>query len=169
MDATATVVRRAPWNKGKLVGPKSPLKVKDIWAIAGPAGDRPAIGRFPAKFGRTAGSPIADVERRTRTRYSRSRPRQADMDYADLPTPGMLEALYKRSVDGAIGLGRVNTVRRPLRAAGRDAEAFAVFERECGRAAKAKTRGDLGDGHIAFIERAVRVVQPQIAHVRNRR
>jgi integrase len=24
---------RAPWNKGKLVGQKSPLKLKDIWAI----------------------------------------------------------------------------------------------------------------------------------------
>lgn len=33
MDATATVVRRGPWNKGKLVGQKAPLKVKDIWAI----------------------------------------------------------------------------------------------------------------------------------------
>src|SRR5438445_2981215 len=33
MDTTATVVRRAPWNKGKLVGQKAPLKVKDIWAI----------------------------------------------------------------------------------------------------------------------------------------
>jgi len=25
--------RRAPWNKGKLVGQKSPLKLKEIWAI----------------------------------------------------------------------------------------------------------------------------------------
>ena len=25
--------RRDPWNKGKLVGQKSPLKLKDIWAI----------------------------------------------------------------------------------------------------------------------------------------
>jgi len=25
--------KREPWNKGKLVGQKSPLKVKDIWAI----------------------------------------------------------------------------------------------------------------------------------------
>lgn len=33
MDTTATVVRRAPWNKGKLVGQNAPLKVKDIWAI----------------------------------------------------------------------------------------------------------------------------------------
>lgn len=34
MDATATVGRiREPWNKGKLVGQKAPLKVKDIWAI----------------------------------------------------------------------------------------------------------------------------------------
>ena len=33
MDTTASVVRRGPWNKGKLVGQKTPLKVKDIWAI----------------------------------------------------------------------------------------------------------------------------------------
>lgn len=33
MDTTATVARRAPWNKGKLVGQKAPLKVKDVWAI----------------------------------------------------------------------------------------------------------------------------------------
>jgi hypothetical protein len=24
---------RTPWNKGKLVGQKSPLKLKEIWAI----------------------------------------------------------------------------------------------------------------------------------------
>jgi len=28
-----TKPRREPWNKGKLVGQKAPLKVKDIWAI----------------------------------------------------------------------------------------------------------------------------------------
>ena len=33
MDATSSVVRREPWNKGKLVGQKAALKVKDIWAI----------------------------------------------------------------------------------------------------------------------------------------
>ena len=33
MDSTATTVRRGAWNKGKLVGQKAPLKVKDIWAI----------------------------------------------------------------------------------------------------------------------------------------
>jgi hypothetical protein len=27
------VSRRDPWNKGKLVGQKSPLRLKDIWAI----------------------------------------------------------------------------------------------------------------------------------------
>lgn len=32
MDATINA-RRQPWNKGKLVGQKAPLKVKDIWAI----------------------------------------------------------------------------------------------------------------------------------------
>jgi hypothetical protein len=25
--------RRPPWNKGKLVGQKTPLKLKEIWAI----------------------------------------------------------------------------------------------------------------------------------------
>jgi hypothetical protein len=34
MDTTASAVRRGPWNKGKLVGPKTPLKVKDIWPFA---------------------------------------------------------------------------------------------------------------------------------------
>jgi hypothetical protein len=29
----ATPIRRVPWNKGKLVGQKAPLKLKDIWAI----------------------------------------------------------------------------------------------------------------------------------------
>src|SRR3954463_5749154 len=33
MNATLAVVRRRPWNKGKLAGQKAPLKVKDIWAI----------------------------------------------------------------------------------------------------------------------------------------
>ena len=27
------VIAREPWNKGKLVGQKSPLRLKDIWAI----------------------------------------------------------------------------------------------------------------------------------------
>jgi len=27
------VARRIPWNKGKLVGQKAPLKLKEIWAI----------------------------------------------------------------------------------------------------------------------------------------
>lgn len=29
----STNILRAPWNKGKLVGQKSPLKLKEIWAI----------------------------------------------------------------------------------------------------------------------------------------
>ena len=29
----STSYRREPWNKGKLVGQKAPLKLKDIWAI----------------------------------------------------------------------------------------------------------------------------------------
>ena len=28
-----TTPSREPWNKGKLVGQKAPLKLKDIWAI----------------------------------------------------------------------------------------------------------------------------------------
>lgn len=28
-----TINRRQPWNKGKLVGQKAPLRLKDIWAI----------------------------------------------------------------------------------------------------------------------------------------
>jgi hypothetical protein len=27
------VARRTPWNKGKLVGQKAPLKLKEMWAI----------------------------------------------------------------------------------------------------------------------------------------
>lgn len=33
MDTAVTSARRGPWNKGKLVGQKAPLKVRDIWAI----------------------------------------------------------------------------------------------------------------------------------------
>jgi integrase len=34
MDTTTTTARRAlPWNKGKLLGQKPPLKLKEIWAI----------------------------------------------------------------------------------------------------------------------------------------
>lgn len=34
MDAIPTIVaRHEPWNKGKLIGQKAPLKLKDIWAI----------------------------------------------------------------------------------------------------------------------------------------
>lgn len=33
MNTIAAVARQPPWNKGKLVGQKAPLKVKDIWAI----------------------------------------------------------------------------------------------------------------------------------------
>jgi len=31
--ATTTTMRAAPWNKGKLLGQKPPLKLKEIWAI----------------------------------------------------------------------------------------------------------------------------------------
>jgi integrase len=33
MESLHATPRREPWNKGKLVGQKAPLKVKDIWAI----------------------------------------------------------------------------------------------------------------------------------------
>jgi hypothetical protein len=33
LTAASDAVRRAPWNKGKLVGQKAPLKLKEIWAI----------------------------------------------------------------------------------------------------------------------------------------
>jgi len=32
-SANAAVDRRAPWNKGKLIGQKPPLKLREIWAI----------------------------------------------------------------------------------------------------------------------------------------
>lgn len=33
METAFVVNRHEPWNKGKLIGQKSPLKLKDIWAI----------------------------------------------------------------------------------------------------------------------------------------
>ena len=33
MERTASANRGEPWNKGKLVGQKAPLRVKDVWAI----------------------------------------------------------------------------------------------------------------------------------------
>jgi len=33
MESMHVAPRREPWNKGKLVGQKAPLKLKDIWAI----------------------------------------------------------------------------------------------------------------------------------------
>lgn len=33
LSPTVISIRREPWNKGKLVGRKAPLKLKDIWAI----------------------------------------------------------------------------------------------------------------------------------------
>lgn len=32
-SANVAVVRRAPWNKGKLTRQKPPLKLREIWAI----------------------------------------------------------------------------------------------------------------------------------------
>jgi hypothetical protein len=33
MGSEANIVRREPWNKGKIVGQKAPFKPKDIWAL----------------------------------------------------------------------------------------------------------------------------------------
>lgn len=33
MEAAVPVVRREPWNKGKIVGQKAPFKPKEIWAL----------------------------------------------------------------------------------------------------------------------------------------
>src|SRR5262245_10205267 len=33
MESMHVIPHREPWNKGKLVGQKAPLKLKDIWAI----------------------------------------------------------------------------------------------------------------------------------------
>jgi integrase len=33
LASTAISFRRQPWNKGKLVGQKAPLRLRDIWAI----------------------------------------------------------------------------------------------------------------------------------------
>jgi hypothetical protein len=32
-DSLATVVRRTPWNKGKLIGAKPPLRPNQVWSI----------------------------------------------------------------------------------------------------------------------------------------
>jgi hypothetical protein len=32
-SANPTTITREPWNKGKLVGQKTPFKLKEIWAI----------------------------------------------------------------------------------------------------------------------------------------
>jgi hypothetical protein len=31
--SSAPAAKRRPWNKGKLIGPKPPLKQKHVWAI----------------------------------------------------------------------------------------------------------------------------------------
>jgi len=33
METSTAITARQPWNKGKLVGKKTPLKLKEIWAI----------------------------------------------------------------------------------------------------------------------------------------
>ncbi|MBC7939545.1 MAG: integrase, partial [Chitinophagaceae bacterium] len=33
METNVKAPHREPWNKGKIVGQKTPFKVKDIWAL----------------------------------------------------------------------------------------------------------------------------------------
>lgn len=33
MEMIGTPTQREPWNKGKLIGQKTPFKLKEIWAI----------------------------------------------------------------------------------------------------------------------------------------
>ena len=33
MEAYPDIAHREPWNKGKIIGQKAPLHLKDIWAI----------------------------------------------------------------------------------------------------------------------------------------
>ena len=33
MGSNANVAPREPWNMSKIVGPKAPFKLKDIWAL----------------------------------------------------------------------------------------------------------------------------------------
>ena len=49
--ATKTEGRATPWNKGKLLGQKPPLKLKEIWAI------RVRLQHYEAKH-----FPIADPD-----------------------------------------------------------------------------------------------------------
>ena len=51
METTTTVVRRVPWNKGKLVGQNAPIKVKDIWAIRVRLQIQVRTRDLPAPFG----------------------------------------------------------------------------------------------------------------------
>jgi hypothetical protein len=44
-QSTHVALRKIPWNKGKLVGQKAPLKLKDIWGDPGTTPDRPPDAR----------------------------------------------------------------------------------------------------------------------------
>jgi hypothetical protein len=44
-------LRREPWNKGKIVGQKAPLKLKDIWAAGATADGEPDSGAGAAQSG----------------------------------------------------------------------------------------------------------------------
>lgn len=43
-----TTVAREPWNKGKLVGQKAPLRLRDIWSIRVRLQIAEKIGFYPA-------------------------------------------------------------------------------------------------------------------------
>jgi hypothetical protein len=45
MGRIASAHRLEPWNKGKLVGQKAPLRVKDIWGYPRPPSDAGASPR----------------------------------------------------------------------------------------------------------------------------
>jgi hypothetical protein len=75
-----TKSHREPWNKGKLVGQKAPLKLKDIWAIrvrlqiSDRARDQPSTASCARAISSSSGYvtyPIAGVSRRALLSCSR--------------------------------------------------------------------------------------------------
>ena len=72
-----------PWNKGKLIGQKAPLKLKDIWAIR----IRLQLGRKIrdlALFNLAIDSKLRACDL-VKLRVSRKLPRQADTSKIELP------------------------------------------------------------------------------------
>jgi hypothetical protein len=58
MEALIHTPARTPWNKGKLVGQKAPLKLKDSWAIR----VRLQVGRRP---GSSLSSTLPSIQQKT--------------------------------------------------------------------------------------------------------